>query len=81
MLFSRSRFVIVIAILCIGCVYALPNFLSKKTLQNLPRWIPRKTINLGLDLQGGAQILLEAKLRTLFKTGSTALKTKCAKSS
>ena len=74
MLFSRSRFVIVIAILCIGCVYALPNFLSKKTLQNLPRWIPRKTINLGLDLQGGAQILLEAKIEDIIQDRFNGLK-------
>ncbi len=51
----------------IVCVLALilagPNVLSKKTAESLPSWVPHQQFALGLDLQGGAYLLLEAEMR------------------
>ncbi len=45
-----------------GFIYALPNALSDKTLESFPDWWPKNQVSLGLDLQGGSQILLQADL-------------------
>ncbi|HRD75168.1 MAG TPA: protein translocase subunit SecD [Hyphomicrobiaceae bacterium] len=42
----------------VSLLLAIPNFLSKATLDQLPPWLPKKQISLGLDLRGGAHILL-----------------------
>ena len=40
------------------CVFAVPNFFSKSTIENWPTWA-RSQVVLGLDLRGGSHILLE----------------------
>lgn len=55
-----------IGIVCVfGVLFALPNILPKHMLSNLPVWMPNKTVNLGLDLRGGAHLLLEVDLDTV----------------
>ncbi len=49
----------------IGIWFALPNLFSKKTLDTLPSWFPKTQVNLGLDLQGGSHLLLEADLKNV----------------
>jgi len=41
-----------------GLLVALPNFFSKETVQSWPSFMPKKQLTLGLDLQGGAHLLL-----------------------
>ena len=38
---------------------ALPNFFAKETVAAWPSFIPHQQMPLGLDLQGGAHLLLE----------------------
>jgi SecD/SecF fusion protein len=45
-------------LLLLAVVTALPNFLSKDTRDRLPPWATSQTVPLGLDLQGGAHMLL-----------------------
>ncbi|HEY7608797.1 MAG TPA: protein translocase subunit SecD [Alphaproteobacteria bacterium] len=49
------------------CVFALlfagPNALSERTAKSLPSWVPHQQFSLGLDLQGGAYLLLEAEMK------------------
>lgn len=57
--------IILTALLCVmGVAYAVPNILSPERQAwmqaSLPGWMPQRTVNLGLDLQGGSHILLEA---------------------
>jgi protein-export membrane protein SecD len=40
-------------------ILALPTFLTEHTRQNLPSFMPKRSVNLGLDLQGGSHLLLE----------------------
>jgi protein-export membrane protein SecD len=53
----------------IACVVALlfaaPNLLPKSTADSLPSWVPHQQFNLGLDLQGGAYLLLEAEMKSV----------------
>lgn len=50
------------AVLAWGSILALPNFLSDATLKSLPDFLPKQRFNLGLDLKGGSQLLLEVDL-------------------
>lgn len=57
-----------IALCCLyGFVYALPNFIPTLAQQENPGWIPHKTVNLGLDLRGGAHLLYEVDMDGVFE--------------
>lgn len=60
---SAKRIAIILAICFIGLFLAIPNFLPKGT--NLPSWW--QPISLGLDLQGGSNLLLEVKMDEVVK--------------
>ena len=57
----------VILICLLGVLFALPNMVGQKTLDALPSWLPKHTINLGLDLQGGSHLLLEVDIGSVVK--------------
>ncbi|MFV0297725.1 MAG: protein translocase subunit SecD [Hyphomicrobiaceae bacterium] len=57
--FTRWKIISILATLLIGVALALPNMFSKETLESWPSWLPHKQMRLGLDLQGGAHLLLE----------------------
>jgi len=53
---------VTIALVCVlGVLYALPNLFGGKYFEKFPEWMPGKTINLGLDLQGGLHLLLKVE--------------------
>jgi len=59
---------ILILLTCaIGVVFAMPNIMSKSTLASLPGFLPKTQITLGLDLQGGAHLLLEVDVKTVVR--------------
>jgi preprotein translocase subunit SecD len=63
--------IILVAVLCaLGIVYAAPNLLDRKAAleweAKAPSWAPHKTVNLGLDLQGGSHLLLEVDVRSVI---------------
>ena len=49
----------VVAVLVAALIVALPNLFSRATVEAWPDFLPKSQINLGLDLQGGAHLLLE----------------------
>lgn len=56
--FSRFK-MISIALICVMALFAaLPNFLPKETVDSWPEFMPQRQISLGLDLRGGAHLLL-----------------------
>ncbi len=61
--FSKAKIFSILAVCLFGIFYSLPNLLPANlttTLQqNLPSWMPTKTVNLGLDLRGGSHLLLQ----------------------
>lgn len=62
---ARWRIILVAVVTVLGIVFALPNFLSERMREALPGFFPRQAINLGLDLQGGSQLLLEVDVAAL----------------
>ena len=60
---SKSRVITIIAICLAGVFFAVPNIISNKDA--LPSWW--QPVNLGLDLQGGSNLLLEVKLDEVLK--------------
>ena len=63
--FSRSKIIMILGAVFLGLLLAIPNAVPEKTRDTLPGAFSR-TINLGLDLQGGAHMLLEADLSSIL---------------
>jgi preprotein translocase subunit SecD len=53
-------FLVIIVFVIFGA-YAVDAFLPQQTLENLPSFMPKKVINLGLDLKGGTHLTLEVE--------------------
>jgi protein-export membrane protein SecD len=62
---ARWRIILVIAVAIIGMLFAAPNVLPANVLERMPGFVRGSTMNLGLDLRGGSQLLLEVDLATL----------------
>ncbi|MEQ1717101.1 MAG: protein translocase subunit SecD, partial [Hyphomicrobium sp.] len=56
--FSRLKSFLILLTCLAGLIVALPNFFPKETVQAWPSYAPKKQMPLGLDLQGGAHLLL-----------------------
>ena len=63
--FSRSKILMICGAVLLGLLLAIPNVLSDNQRSALPNAFQR-TINLGLDLQGGAHMLLEVDLSSIL---------------
>lgn len=55
----RWKLLLICGLCLLGGAFAAPNLLPAETAAALPSWLPRKQINLGLDLRGGSHLLLE----------------------
>ncbi len=62
---SRWKVVLVVLSVVLGLLFALPNALPPDVRARLPGFMPNKTLNLGLDLQGGSYLLLEVDTEAL----------------
>jgi len=56
--FSKFQTAAILGLILLGALFGAPNFLSENARNNLPGFLPKGTINLGLDLQGGSYLLL-----------------------
>jgi preprotein translocase subunit SecD len=65
--FSRWKQVAIILTCVVGILLVLPNFVPKETLDSWPRWVPRTQLTLGLDLRGGAHLLLAMEVADVRK--------------
>src|SRR5689334_11496016 len=66
--------IILIAGSCLLFVFlAIPSFLKESTRNRLPDWLPHHAVNLGLDLQGGSQLLLEVDFDAFMREQLTNL--------
>ncbi len=55
-----------IALSCLlSLLFALPNFFSKEEVATWPNYVPKKQMALGLDLKGGAHLLLSMDVEEL----------------
>jgi preprotein translocase subunit SecD len=51
----------------LGILLVLPTFMARSTLDKWPRFLPKKQLNLGLDLRGGAHLLLAMEVNDVRK--------------
>ena len=58
----------IIAACLLSAIISLPNFLSAQTVRSWPAWFPRAQVPLGLDLRGGAHLLLSMSEDEVMKT-------------
>ncbi|MDR1267564.1 MAG: protein translocase subunit SecD [Holosporales bacterium] len=58
----RWKVVLVWTVCLFGALFALPNALPDRLLEGLPSFFPKDRVRLGLDLSGGAHLLLEVDL-------------------
>ena len=53
-------------IILAGVATALPNLFTPQQLSALPDWLPKQQVALGLDLRGGAHLVLEVDAKALI---------------
>ncbi len=74
----RWKIFLILAVCIYGFAYASPNMVGENIrdyMQNsLPSWAPKKTVNLGLDLRGGAHLLYEIDMDKVFVERMESLK-------
>ncbi len=58
----RWKVILILLLVFLGALYAAPNLLPNNIVKALPSWLPNQTVNLGLDLQGGAQLLMKVEI-------------------
>jgi protein-export membrane protein SecD len=56
--FTPWKQAMVILTCLLGVLFVVPNFISKERMDQLPSWFPHTALSLGLDLRGGAHLLL-----------------------
>ena len=54
-------------VILLGVAFSIPSFFPKAEVATWPKFVPHTQINLGLDLAGGSQLLLEADVRDAAK--------------
>jgi preprotein translocase subunit SecD len=57
--FPRWKITLIVGSCLLFIFLAIPSFLTDNFRNKLPDWLPHHAVNLGLDLQGGSQLLLE----------------------
>ena len=65
--FSRLKTILIWLAVALTVILAAPNLFPASTLAQLPSWVPKKQMTLGLDLQGGSHILLRMDPNDLIK--------------
>lgn len=69
--------ILIISICVLGVLYALPNVMGQGVRtyidEKMPAIFPSKTVNLGLDLQGGSHLLLQVDLDTVMRERAETL--------
>ena len=66
--FARWKQTLVLLTVVVGILFSLPNLFSDQVMQDdYPSWLPTNKLVLGLDLQGGAHILLQVEKEGVIK--------------
>lgn len=64
---ARWRILAVIIVSLLGVIFALPNALPQSAREAMSGFLPQRTVNLGLDLQGGSHLLFEVESAAVYK--------------
>ncbi len=72
--FSYSKIIAILGACGLAIAFTLPNFFPAETVKSWPRWLPHQQMPLGLDLRGGAHLLLAMDIDSLRRDGLDTLK-------
>lgn len=72
--FERWKIITIACICLTGLICALPNFFAKETVESWPDFVPKRQMPLGLDLRGGAHLLLAMDTDELKKDWLTQIR-------
>lgn len=68
---SRWKAILTIVLCVLSLAYSAPNIAGAEgrawLSQNLPSWLPNKTVNLGLDLRGGSHLQLQVDVDSVIR--------------
>ncbi len=64
---TRFQFWSSLVVVVLALLLAFPNALPRQVTDSMPRWLPHQQFNLGLDLRGGAYIVLEADMAPVLR--------------
>ena len=67
--YPRWAIAITLIVCAWGIVFAAPNFFDEP-----PGFLPESQVNLGLDLQGGAHLLLEVEIDDVLKASLESIR-------
>lgn len=70
---ARWKIILVLVICVLGLAYAAPNVVDKASLTSVPNPFPNRQMNLGLDLRGGAHLLIQADLKEAITESMNSL--------
>jgi preprotein translocase subunit SecD len=69
--FSKTKIILILAACFSAIIFATPSFIITKpksaTLQKIIDFLPSSKVNLGLDLRGGSQLMMEIDSDSYFK--------------
>lgn len=71
--FPRWKVALIALVCALGVIFSAPNLIDRETLDELPDWLPKTQVNLGLDLRGGSHLLLRVDVDTVLKDRLEAL--------
>lgn len=63
--FERWKIIAIVATCLAGLLFSAPNFFSKEFVATWPNFLPKRQMPLGLDLRGGAHLLLAMDVNDL----------------
>jgi preprotein translocase subunit SecD len=75
--FSRTKIITIVSLCVFAFIFALPTFLIGNKFiidSNISKFLPTNKVNLGLDLKGGSQLLLEIDNETYIQEQINFLK-------
>jgi preprotein translocase subunit SecD len=72
--FERWKIIAIVATVLAGVLFAAPNFFSKETVAQWPSFLPKRQMPLGLDLRGGAHLLLGLDAKEIRNDWLTTLR-------
>jgi preprotein translocase subunit SecD len=70
---ARWKVILVVLATLFGIFFTLPNLLPPNVRAQMPGLMPKQTLNLGLDLQGGSSLLYEVDFQALRQEKLTNL--------
>ncbi len=65
--FSRWKTFLIWLVVAAAALAAAPNLFSANTLSSLPQWLPHKALTPGLDIEGGAHLVVKIERADIVK--------------